>query len=266
MTNPITTRLGPEAFTNLPRCPGVYFFYDATGRLLYIGQSLNLRARVTSYRHVSPERHPRRTLRLVHRIARIDWQTCDTPEAAIELERTLLLQHRPPFNRAGTWQAPPWYLHIRTTEDHLHLSLIRPEAATPAPALTADPKIAEALAPHPLLELPSFGLQSQPSPPQSTSSAPASPISLPRNIHATLCRCLIRLHHPELPLSHYPAGLLNLTAPLNLRLHFPGQAPEVARLLTDYLSGRTDPLLGALRPLADQASLMDAGGTVEEPP
>ncbi|MEZ0274013.1 MAG: hypothetical protein ACAH88_03850, partial [Roseimicrobium sp.] len=47
---------------------------------------------------------------------------------------------------------------------------------------------------------------------------------------------------------------------------FPGQAPEVARLLTDYLSGRTDPLLGALRPLADQASLMDAGGTVEEPP
>ncbi|HSI62334.1 MAG TPA: nucleotide excision repair endonuclease, partial [Candidatus Saccharimonadia bacterium] len=208
MTNPITTRLGPEAFTNLPRCPGVYFFYDATGRLLYIGQSLNLRARVTSYRHVSPERHPRRTLRLVHRIARIDWQTCDTPEAAIELERTLLLQHRPPFNRAGTWRAPPWYLQIRTTEDHLQLSLIRPEA--PAPALIADPKIAAALAPHPLLELPSFGLQSQPSPPQSTSSAPASPISLPRNIHATLCRCLIRLHHPDLPLSHYPAGLLNL--------------------------------------------------------
>jgi excinuclease UvrABC nuclease subunit len=129
VSNPITTRLGAEVFASLPQYPGVYFFYDVTGKLLYIGQSLNLRARVTSYRHVSPERHPRRILRLVHRIARIEWQTCETAGAAIELERVLLLQHRPPFNRAGTWQPPPWYLHITAAEDHLQLTLARPEVS-----------------------------------------------------------------------------------------------------------------------------------------
>jgi len=56
------------------------------------------------------ERHPRRTLRLVHQVRRIEWQLCNSPEAAIERERELLLALRPPFNRAGVWQGTPWWL------------------------------------------------------------------------------------------------------------------------------------------------------------
>jgi hypothetical protein len=250
VTNPITTRVGSEVFAGLPQCPGVYFFYDVSDKLLYIGQSLNLRARVTSYRHVSPERHPRRILRLVHRISRIEWQTCETPEAAIELERVLLLQHRPPFNRAGTWQAPPWNLQLAATKDHLHFTLTQTEVSLPASAkntaVASTPPRVKAITP--LLPLADNSLPGDHEPHCAEESTPLQPrvFAVPRMIHATLCRCLMRIHHPDLPLAEYPAGLLNFTAPIKVRLPFPGEAPAVASLVEDFLSGRTEAFLAAL--------------------
>lgn len=123
LESPLTLRFGSDFFRALPESPGVYFFYDGDGVLLYIGQSSDLRARIGSYRHVTPEQHPRRTLRLVSRIAVIDVQTCGTPEEAVELERILLLAHRPPFNRAGVWQGNPWWLRVETQDGKLHLDL-----------------------------------------------------------------------------------------------------------------------------------------------
>jgi excinuclease UvrABC nuclease subunit len=38
-----------EQLKALPTCPGVYFFYDDEGRLLYIGKSVNLRNRSRSW-------------------------------------------------------------------------------------------------------------------------------------------------------------------------------------------------------------------------
>ncbi|QJE98169.1 nucleotide excision repair endonuclease [Luteolibacter luteus] len=127
LANPLVMRFGAEFFTALPRQPGVYRFFDGTGRLLYIGQSACLRDRLGSYRHVTPERHPRRTLRLVARIQRIEWEACTTALEAIELERILLLEHRPPFNRAGTWQGPPWWLAMETSGEALVVGLRREE-------------------------------------------------------------------------------------------------------------------------------------------
>jgi hypothetical protein len=202
---------------------------------------------------VSPERHPRRILRLVHRIARIEWQTCETPESAIELERVLLLQHRPPFNRAGTWQAPPWNLQITATQDHLHFTLTQTEVPPPAPAantvVASSPPKAKAVTPH--LPLADDFLPRDREPHCAEESTPLQPrvFAVPRMIHATLCRCLMRIHHPNLPLAEYPAGLLNFTAPLKLLLPFPGEAPVVASLVEDFLSGRTEAFLAALESL-----------------
>ncbi|MDB6004586.1 MAG: polymerase epsilon subunit, partial [Prosthecobacter sp.] len=100
------------------------------GELLYIGQSSDLRARIGSYRHVTPEKNPKRTLRLVHRLVRIEWQECGTAADAIVLEAKLLLEHRPPFNRAGVWQGPPWWLKIEVSADRLVLALSRDEGGT----------------------------------------------------------------------------------------------------------------------------------------
>src|SRR5438045_2549964 len=94
--SPLSVRLGNQFFSSLPAVPGVYFFYASQGELLYIGQSSNLKARIGSYRHITLEKAARRTLRLVHRTARIEWKACTTATEAVEVERVLLLEHRPP--------------------------------------------------------------------------------------------------------------------------------------------------------------------------
>jgi len=128
--NPLSVRLGSDFFRSLPSVPGVYFFYGKDGELLYIGQTLDLKARIGSYRHVTPEKNPKRTLKLVHRIVRIEWKECISQAEAIELERVLLLAHRPPFNRAGVWKGDPWWLKIEATSDRLNLELVREEIGT----------------------------------------------------------------------------------------------------------------------------------------
>lgn len=125
MENPLTLRFGNEFFRSLPEGPGVYFFHGSDGQLLYIGQSSKLRARLGSYRHVGEGKHPQRTLRLVARIARIEWRECASAEEAIETERLLLLEHRPPFNRAGVWKGDPWWLAVEVDTGHLTLRLHR---------------------------------------------------------------------------------------------------------------------------------------------
>ena len=91
--NPLSVRLGSDFFRAIPSVPGVYFFHGKDGELLYIGQSLDLKARIGSYRHVTPEKNPKRTLKLVHRIVRIEWKECASQAEAVELERVLLLEH-----------------------------------------------------------------------------------------------------------------------------------------------------------------------------
>ena len=125
LENVLTQRFGREFFAALPEEPGVYFFSDGAGKLLYIGQSASLRARVGSYRHVVQGRHPKRTLRLVSRIHRIEWEICSSAAGAIARESELLLEHRPPFNRAGVWVGQPWWLEGRVASGRLQLQVQR---------------------------------------------------------------------------------------------------------------------------------------------
>lgn len=124
-SGPLTDRLGAEFFAGLPESPGVYRFFGEEDRLLYIGQSCNLRARVGSYRYVTAETHPRRMVRMVSRARRVEWEICTSAAAAIALESRLLLEHAPPFNRAGTWMPPPCWLHLEESEHLLHAELMR---------------------------------------------------------------------------------------------------------------------------------------------
>ncbi|MCE9519709.1 MAG: nucleotide excision repair endonuclease [Verrucomicrobia bacterium] len=198
LCNPFIQRLGADFFKSLPACPGVYFFYDSTGRLIYIGQSNTLRARVGSYRHVGPERYPRRILRLVNRIARIEWRECGTPDEAIELERVLLLKHRPQYNRAGVWPGAPWWLTVYEWKDGVQARLSRHPAEHPS-----------CTGPLP----PSF-----------------------RYAYSSLLRCTLHLLNPDRKLSDYPLGMLKATAPLTFQFKTTG-ASGIAAALKDCASG-----------------------------
>ncbi len=126
--NPLSARFGNDFFRALPQSPGVYFFRGSKDDLLYIGQSRDLRSRIGSYRHVSPEKNPKRTLRLVHRIYKVDWVTCSSAEEAVIMERDLLLEHRPSFNRAGVWKGDPWWLSVQNDDQRMAVNLTRAES------------------------------------------------------------------------------------------------------------------------------------------
>ncbi|MBE7495792.1 MAG: GIY-YIG nuclease family protein [Verrucomicrobiaceae bacterium] len=178
LENPLTLRFGNDFFRSLPEGPGVYFFHGSDGRLLYIGQSSNLRARLGSYRHVGEDKHPRRTLRLVARIARIEWRECASAEAAIAEESRLLLEHRPPFNRAGVWKGDPWWLIVEVETGNLTLRL--QHEARPG------------------------------------SLGPLVPAA--RHRLSTLIRALLRLANPGWHLSEFPHGLMASALPRECRL------------------------------------------------
>ena len=55
----------------LPTNPGVYFFKDSSGKIIYIGKASILKRRVRSY--FTGAQTDTKTLRLVKSIADVDW-------------------------------------------------------------------------------------------------------------------------------------------------------------------------------------------------
>ena len=129
---PLTEHLGAEFFRGIPKVPGVYRMFDATGALLYVGQSANLRDRLNSYRHVHPDRDSRKTVRLVHRVRRIEWEVCDSPVSAVLRENELLRTLRPRFNRQNVYPPACWFIAVAGDNGSLVLSLTRDRATAHA--------------------------------------------------------------------------------------------------------------------------------------
>lgn len=91
----------------LPAAPGVYRFWDAQGRVLYIGRAIDLRRRVRSY-FGSLKGRPRMR-RMVPQIASVDIAVCASEHEAAWLERNLLERSKPRWNRArGGLEVPVW--------------------------------------------------------------------------------------------------------------------------------------------------------------
>lgn len=120
---PLLARLGADFFKSVPACPGVYLMFSDANRLLYVGQSSNLRARLGSYKNANPNHVPRKVLRLVHSVAAIKLEPCETALAARLRENELLRTHRPRFNRMNTWPKAYWFVGCRQERNTLRLWL-----------------------------------------------------------------------------------------------------------------------------------------------
>ncbi len=120
---PLVERLGRDFFRQLPERAGVYLMRDATDAVLYVGKAKNLRKRLGSYRVANPDRLPRRHLRMLRAVQRIELQECTDEAAALTRESELLRALKPKFNRAGTWPATPRFLTWRTTQTAFELAV-----------------------------------------------------------------------------------------------------------------------------------------------
>ncbi|MGQ0568650.1 MAG: excinuclease ABC subunit UvrC [Armatimonadota bacterium] len=82
----------------LPPRPGVYLMKDASGRVLYVGKAVSLRARVRQYfQDPDSQANPRLRL-LVPRIVDVDTVVTANEVEALILETNFIKQHQPPFN------------------------------------------------------------------------------------------------------------------------------------------------------------------------
>jgi excinuclease ABC subunit C len=80
----------------LPELPGVYQYFNAEGKIIYVGKAKNLRKRVNSY--FSKVHDNRKTAILVRRIAAIKHIVVDSEEDALLLENNLIKKYQPRYN------------------------------------------------------------------------------------------------------------------------------------------------------------------------
>jgi excinuclease ABC subunit C len=86
-----------EKIALFPHSPGVYRYYDAEGKVIYVGKAKDLRKRVAQY-FVAPERLNTKTRILVSKIADAQFSVVDTEADALLLENNLIKQYKPKYN------------------------------------------------------------------------------------------------------------------------------------------------------------------------
>lgn len=87
-----------EEFDKLPNTPGVYYFYNQKGKVLYVGKAKNLKKRVSShFTGNTPNKQRQDFMRDIHSI---NFQECGTELMAFILEATEIKRLWPENNRA----------------------------------------------------------------------------------------------------------------------------------------------------------------------
>ncbi len=91
-TNPIKLSL-----KTLPDSPGIYKFFDAYDRIIYVGKAKNLKRRVSTY--FTREKHENNKVRImVSKVARLEHFVVDTEIDALLLENNLIKKYQPRYN------------------------------------------------------------------------------------------------------------------------------------------------------------------------
>ena len=83
--------------SSLPDLPGVYQFFDSTGKIIYIGKAKNLRKRVSSYFNRS-QYDSAKVRALVSRVADLKYIVVNSESDALILENILIKKHQPKYN------------------------------------------------------------------------------------------------------------------------------------------------------------------------
>lgn len=91
----------------LPDQPGIYQYFDHSGKIIYVGKAKNLKKRVTSY--FVKNHQNRKTELLVRNISDIKHMVVETEQDALLLENNLIKKYQPRYNiRLKDDKTYPW--------------------------------------------------------------------------------------------------------------------------------------------------------------
>jgi excinuclease ABC subunit C len=119
--DPSTYRPAPGT---IPDTPGVYRFYDPSGRVIYVGKAKSLRQRLSSYFADLWTLHSR-TQQMVTTASRVDWVTVGTEVEALQLEYNWIKAYDPRFNVRYRDDKSYPYLAVTLDESYPRLQVMR---------------------------------------------------------------------------------------------------------------------------------------------
>ncbi len=96
-TAALPPNLDRETVEQLPEGPGVYLFYGSGGELLYVGKSVNLKARVQS--HFSSDYSNAREMKMCQQVHRVEVKPTAGEFGALLLESQMIKELRPIYNQ-----------------------------------------------------------------------------------------------------------------------------------------------------------------------
>lgn len=99
-----------EQLDNLPPTPGVYYFYNSKGKVVYVGKAVNIFKRVKS--HFSNNKPNKQKQDFLRDIYRISYKECATELMAHILESTEIRRLWPIYNRSQRGYLPRFGLFV----------------------------------------------------------------------------------------------------------------------------------------------------------
>jgi len=114
-----------EKIKELPQSPGVYIFRNSKKTVIYVGKSVHLRSRVSSYfqKNVLEPK----IIKMVGDIKGIDWVVTDSELEALILEAYLIKSYKPYFNSRLKDDKRYLYIKITTNEQYPRVLTSRKE-------------------------------------------------------------------------------------------------------------------------------------------
>ena len=93
----LPTGLDATLLDDLPESPGIYLFFGESALPLYIGKSINIRARVMS--HFSSDHASTKEMRIGQEVKHVEWIETAGEFSALLLESRLVKERQPIYNR-----------------------------------------------------------------------------------------------------------------------------------------------------------------------
>jgi len=108
----------------IPEDPGVYRFYNAKDKVIYVGKAKNLKNRLSTY---FGSNLAQKTYRMVHEAVRVDWTIVKTELEALALEFSWIKQYHPTYNVQFKDDKSYPYLAISLEDEYPRIFITRKE-------------------------------------------------------------------------------------------------------------------------------------------